>query len=174
MRRKGPHYNKFNQNCGESLPYKNLLSTTYKSQNNGYFYPILKHASILLFCLLVGGGAPIFAEQSATQKQPEKKEVKITIQFSGIVLDQDSLTPFPFVAVMIKGTNWGTKATTTVFNLVVSLAMKLSSFHWCTKHAAIKFADTWGKSITMPFQVLTKDTVQLQLVGSVSSPKRGI
>lgn len=142
-----------------------MLSTTYKAKNIGYFYPILKHVSILLFCLLVSGGALFSQNNPQPKKQPEKKEVKNLIQFSGIVLDQDSLTPIPFVAVMIKGTNWGTKSDYNgFFNLVVSPGDEIEFLSLVHKTRSYKIADTLRQKYYYAIQVLTKDTVQLQLV----------
>lgn len=56
----------------------------------------------LFSCLLVLSVLGLQAQNS------ESKRDKELIQFSGVVLTHDSLTPVPYTSVMIKGTNRGT------------------------------------------------------------------
>ncbi|MCC6371374.1 MAG: carboxypeptidase-like regulatory domain-containing protein [Bacteroidia bacterium] len=110
---------------------------------------------------------------SAQTQTTAKKNYNSLIQFSGIVVDQDSLTPIPFVAVMIKGTNWGTKSDYNgFFNLVVSPGDEIEFMSLVHKSRSYKIADTLKAKYYYAIQVLTKDTIQLDAVDVFPWPSK--
>jgi len=117
----------------------------------------VKHFIIILvfIFLCVGLNAQTNADKS---KKP-------LIQFSGIVVDQDSLTPIPFVSIMIKGTNRGTKSDFEgFFNLVVNAGDEIEFSSLIHKNRTYKIADTLRQKYYYAVQVLTKDTIDLPQV----------
>jgi hypothetical protein len=109
----------------------------------------------------------------AQTKSVVKKDYNSLIQFSGIVVDQDSLTPIPFVAVIIKGTNWGTKSDYNgFFNLVVSPGDEIEFLSLIHKSRSYKIADTLHSKYYYAIQVLTKDTIQLDVVDVFPWPSK--
>lgn len=121
-----------------------------------------------LFVLLAFCSTPAIA-----QTKPAVKTNTNLIQFSGIVLDQDSLTPIPFVAVMIKGTHWGTKSDYNgFFNLVVSPGDEIEFLSLVHKPRSYKISDTLRQKYYYAIQILTKDTVQLEAVDIFPWPSR--
>ncbi len=84
------------------------------------------------------------------------------IQFSGLVLDQDSLTPIPFVAIVIKGSNRGTRSDFSgFFSLVVNAGDEIEFVSLVHKNRFYKVADTLKQKYYYAIQVLTKDTINL-------------
>lgn len=84
------------------------------------------------------------------------------IQFSGVVLDQDSLTPIPFVSILIKGTNRGTICNFQgFFSLIVNAGDELEFHSVSHKLRSYKIADTLTQKYYYAIQILTKDTFQL-------------
>ena len=107
------------------------------------------------------------------QNTPSKTPYNNLIQFSGIVLDQDSLTPIPYVAVMIKGTNRGTKSDYYgFFNLVVNPGDEIEFLSLIHKTRSYKIADSLKQKFYYAIQVLTKDTVRLEEVTVMPWPSR--
>ncbi len=95
------------------------------------------------------------------------------IQFSGIVLDQDSLTPIPFVAVMIKGTYRGTKTDYYgFFNLVVNPGDEIEFLSLVHKTRSYKISDSLKQKFYYAIQVLTKDTIKLEEVAVFPWPSK--
>lgn len=122
----------------------------------------MKHLVIVAFLTLFVG--KIFSQTVTTQASPVKHEPSL-IQFSGVVLDQDSLTPIPFVSILIKGTKRG--AITDFygfFNMVVSPGDELEFYSVSHKNRSYKIADTLKQKYYYAIQILTKDTVQLDVV----------
>jgi CarboxypepD_reg-like domain len=110
---------------------------------------------------------------SKGQTTPSKSTYNNLIQFSGIVLDQDSLTPIPYVAVMIKGTNRGTKSDYYgFFNLVVNPGDEIEFLSLIHKTRSYKIADSLKQKYYYAIQVLTKDTVKLEEVTVFPWPSR--
>jgi hypothetical protein len=103
--------------------------------------------------------------QTNTTAATTKAEANALIQFSGVVLDQDSLTPIPFVSILVKGTKRG--AVTDFygfFNMVVSAGDELEFFSVSHKNRSYKIADTLNQKYYHAIQILTKDTIQLMPV----------
>ena len=87
------------------------------------------------------------------------------IQFSGVVLDQDSLTPIPFVSILIKGTGRGTICNFSgFFSLIVNPGDELEFHSVSHKYRSYKIADTITQKYYYAIQILTKDTFQLSEV----------
>lgn len=106
------------------------------------------------------------------QTNPIKTD-KSLIQFSGVVLDQDSLTPIPFVAILVKGTKRG--AITDFygfFSLVVNPGDELEFHSGTHKNRSFKIMDTLSSKYYYAIQVLTKDTVQLPQVDVYPWPSK--
>jgi hypothetical protein len=84
------------------------------------------------------------------------------IQFSGVVLDQDSLTPIPFVSILIKGTGRGTICNFQgFFSLIVKPGDELEFHSVSHKYRSYKISDTITQKYYYAIQILTKDTFQL-------------
>ena len=87
------------------------------------------------------------------------------IQFSGQVLDQDSLTAIPFVSILIKGTRRATNSDFNgFFSLVVSEGDELEFVSLIHKKRTYKIPDTLKQKHYFAIQVLTKDTIDLPTV----------
>lgn len=95
------------------------------------------------------------------------------IQFSGVVLDQDSLTPIPFVSIVIKGTERGTVSLINgFFSIIIKPGDELQFSSMTHKPRTYKVADTLRQKYYYAIQVLTKDTVDLPMVEIYSWPTR--
>jgi len=125
---------------------------------------VLKAAFLLLF---VG----IFSAQA--QKNTSRADGKDLIQFSGVVLDQDSLTPIPFVSILIKGTKRGAVSDFYgFFSMVINPGDELEFYSITHKPRTYKIADTLRQKYYYAIQVLTKDTIQLPPVEVYPWPSR--
>lgn len=95
------------------------------------------------------------------------------IQFSGVVLDQDSLTPIPFVSILIKGTGRGTICNFSgFFSLIVNPGDELEFHSVSHKYRSYKIADTITQKYYYAIQILTKDTFQLAEVNVYPWPTK--
>lgn len=111
---------------------------------------------LFLFVLLT----PSFA-----QKETVNTDKNNFIQFSGVVLDQDSLTPIPYVAIIVKGTNRGVVSDYYgFFSMVIRPGDELEFHSAIHKKRSYKVADTLNQKYYYAIQVLTKDTIQLDEV----------
>jgi hypothetical protein len=109
--------------------------------------------SVIILCCKI-------QSQTITPTKSEK-----LIQFSGQVLDQDSLSVIPFVSILIKGTNRGTNSDFNgFFSLVVTEGDVLEFKSLIHKTRIYKIADTLKQKHYFAIQVLTKDTVDLPQV----------
>lgn len=101
-----------------------------------------------------------------------QKEANL-IQFSGMVLDQDSLTPIPYVSIVIKGTNRGTISMLNgFFSLIIKPGDELDFSSMTHKHRSFKIPDTLNQKYYYAIQVLTKDTIDLPVVDIYSWPSK--
>ncbi len=124
--------------------------------------------SVLGFML--GWLALFFVGQSQTVSTTASTNL---VQFSGVVLDQDSLTPIPFVSILIKGTNRGTVTNYYgFFSLVANPGDELQFFSINHKNRTYKLADTIRQKYYYALQVLTKDTLTLKEVDVYPWPSR--
>lgn len=114
---------------------------------------------MILFVFLV------FCQNTVFCQKPDTKKEAPLIQFSGVVLDQDSLTAIPYVSILIKGTRRG--AVTDYygfFNMIVNPGDELEFYSITHKNRTYIVADTLKQKYYYAIQVLTKDTVQLPAV----------
>lgn len=95
------------------------------------------------------------------------------IQFSGMVLDQDSLSPIPFVSIVIKGTDRGTVSLVNgFFSMIVKAGDELEFSSITHKSRTFKIADTLKEKYYYAIQVLTKDTFDLPMVEIYAWPSK--
>src|ERR1041385_891598 len=114
----------------------------------------LKRAALLLFFLSV----------TCLVRAQAKQEHQL-VQFSGVVLDQDSLTPIPYVSIIVKGTKRG--AITDFygfFSMVLNPGDELEFYSLTHKSRTYKLPDTLKQKYFYAIQVLAKDTIQLPMV----------
>lgn len=118
---------------------------------------------LLLACCAVPGVA---------QNKP-KQEPQPLVQFSGVVLDQDSLTPIPYVSIIVKGTRRGVITDFYgFFSMVVNPGDELE-FHSLThKPRTYLLPDTLKQKYYYAIQVLAKDTFQLPVVDVYPWPSK--
>jgi hypothetical protein len=112
----------------------------------------------LIVCLLA------LSLSVAGQKKPAEKNDTNLVQFSGMVLDQDSITPIPYVSVLIKGTRRG--AVTDFygfFSMVIRPGDELEFYSITHKPRTFR-TDSLKQKYYYAIQFLTKDTVQLPSV----------
>lgn len=107
--------------------------------------------------------AGFFALSGLTaQTSPTKTVTSNLIQFSGVVLDQDSLTPIPFVSILVKGTGRGAICNFSgFFSVIVQPGDELEFHSVSHKYRSYKIADTITQKYYYAIQILTKDTFQL-------------
>jgi hypothetical protein len=101
----------------------------------------------------------------SAQNRPVKPETTQLVQFSGVVLDQDSLTPIPYVSILVKGTKRG--AITDFygfFSMVINPGDELEFYSLTHKPRTYKLPDTLKQKYFYAIQVLAKDTFQLPVV----------
>ena len=114
------------------------------------------HFFKLLILLLI---APMFSFAQ------NKKKVKKLVQFSGVVVESDSLKPLPFTSILVKGTTHGTVSDYYgFFTLVASPGDEIEFVTVAYKEASYKIPDTLSASSYSIIQVLRKDTVELPTV----------
>jgi hypothetical protein len=126
----------------------------------------MKKFLVILIIALVGFKSKYFAQNSnATSTVITKKSSNNLIQFSGVVLDKDSLTPVPLVAIIVSGTNRGTKTDFYgFFNLIVNPGDELEFVSIQYKNAYYKVPDTLNNRYYSAIQILVKDTVKLPTI----------
>lgn len=132
----------------------------------GIFIAMKTIAGILLTVLITFSGLK-------AQTVTAKAQNPALIQFSGVVLDQDSLTPIPFVSILIKGTNRGTICNFSgFFSLIVNAGDELEFHSVSHKLRSYKIADTITQKYYYAIQILTKDTFQLAEVDVYPWPSK--
>jgi hypothetical protein len=107
----------------------------------------------------------LFAPGAYSQNTGAK--TKPLIQFSGVVVDQDSFPEvrIPFVSIIVKGTNRGTSSDLSgFFSLVVSPGDELEFVSLIHARRTYKVPDTLHQKYYYAVQVLTKDTINLPTV----------
>src|SRR4051812_43812598 len=119
----------------------------------------MKHLVFLMSGLL------FFNISLHSQDKPANAKKDQLIQFSGVVLDQDSLTPIPYVSIMVKSSQRATVSDIYgFFSIVVSPGDELEFSSLTHKTRSYKLADTIREKYYYAIQVLTKDTVELPMV----------
>lgn len=115
----------------------------------------------------------ILSMTSAAQTVTTKSDNAPLIQFSGVVLDQDSLTPIPFVSIIIKGTRRGAVSDIYgFFSMIIKPGDELEFYSITHKNRTYKVSDTLKQKYYYAIQVLTKDTVELPVVEVYPWPSR--
>ncbi|MDQ3110475.1 MAG: carboxypeptidase-like regulatory domain-containing protein [Bacteroidota bacterium] len=111
----------------------------------------------LLVCLF-GLIAPVFS--TAQTKLDSTKKV---IQFSGIVVDSDSLTPLPYVAIVVRHTERGVYSNAKgYYTLVVQPKDTVDFFALGYHNGTFVLADTFKTNQFTYVQALRIDTILLQ------------
>ncbi|MDP2388413.1 MAG: carboxypeptidase-like regulatory domain-containing protein [Bacteroidota bacterium] len=117
---------------------------------------------VLVFCTL--------NSQTATSN---KKDLKKLVQFSGVVVESDSLRPLPFTSIIVKGTTHGTISDFYgFFTLVASPGDEIEFFSVAYKDGIYKIPDTLSSAHYSIIQVLRKDTVELPTATIYAWPSR--
>jgi len=107
------------------------------------------------------------------QTKPAATSTVPLIQFSGMVLDQDSLTPIPFVSIVIKGTERGTMSLVNgFFSMIIKPGDEIEFSSITHKNRTYKISDTLRQKYYYAIQVLTKDTLALPEVEIYSWPTK--
>jgi hypothetical protein len=101
---------------------------------------------------------------------PVKK--KNYLQLSGVVLDQDSLTPIPFVAIMVNAKGRAVSDYYGFFTVVVSPGDEVQFLSAVHKTRSFRVDDTCSLKNYYAIQVLTKDTIQLANVDVYPWPSK--
>lgn len=121
---------------------------------------------IALALLLFSGN---FRAQTTTAN-PDKN---LLIQFSGRVLDQDSLTPIPFVSIGVKGTKrYYASDFNGFFSAIVSPGDVLEFHSIVHKDRSYKIEDTLRHKYYFAIQLLARDTFQLDEVDIYPWPSK--
>jgi hypothetical protein len=121
----------------------------------------------VLSCLLISIAGHSFGQ---TAKQTSTLPL---MQVSGVVLDQDSLSPIPYVSVMVKNSRRATVSDIYGFFSIVVYPGEEIQFQALTHKArSFKLADTTRARYHSIIQVLTKDTVDLPMVDVFPWPSK--
>ena len=124
-----------------------------------------KYSLVCIFSLL---SILVFA-----QTKNNAPKTTALIQFSGVVLDQDSLSPIPFVSIVIRGTARGTISLVNgFFSLIIQPGDILDFSSMTHKNRSFIIPDTLNQKYYYAIQVLTKDTIELPVVDIYSWPSR--
>jgi hypothetical protein len=108
----------------------------------------------LLFCSL------IFCESSFSQERNSNEGL---VQFSGVILAQDSLTPIPYASIMIVNTHRGTVSD--YYGFFSFVAREKDTIEFSTlgyKKAYFVIPDSLTDSKYSMIQMMVRDTVMLQ------------
>ena len=90
------------------------------------------------------------------------KPVKKLVQFSGVIVESDSLKPLPFTSILVKGTSHGTVSDFYgFFTLVASPGDTIEFFSVAYKDGTYRIPDTLHSAHYSIIQVLKKDTIEL-------------
>lgn len=115
----------------------------------------MKKSLLVLFVALVG-----FASISIAQEETEKNKI---IQFSGVILDSDSLQPVPFTTIIVMQRHTGTTADANgIFSFA---AQEGDSIHFSSvgfKDAYFVIPDTMNTSKYSLIQLMSTDTLLLR------------
>ncbi|MBK7817071.1 MAG: hypothetical protein IPJ60_05530 [Sphingobacteriaceae bacterium] len=101
-----------------------------------------------------------------------RKKKKNYLQLSGVILDQDSLTPIPFVSIMVNDKGRAVSDYYGFFTVVVSAGDMVQFLSASHKTRFYKVDDTCSLKHYYAIQVLTKDTIQLPVVDVYPWPSK--
>ena len=124
----------------------------------------MKHLkSIFLFCLFIRFSLSISAQENTVAWQEKAKHD--LVQFSGIVVEGDSLRPIPYTSIMIKNSNRGTVSDYFgYFSFVVQEGDTLEFTGIGYQDAAFIIPDTLTTNKYSLIQVLSVDSIRLKEV----------
>lgn len=125
---------------------------------------MLKKQLLLLPFLLV-----TFLAHSQKQKDTKKEHY---IQFSGVVLDQDSMTSIPFVSILVNDKGRTVSDYYGFFTVIASPGDEVKFLALTHKTRAYKISDTTTSKYISVIQVLTRDTIELQTVDVYPWPSK--
>jgi len=115
----------------------------------------MKKSLLVLFIAFIG-----FASVSIAQEETEKAKI---IQFSGVILDSDSLQPVPFTTIIVQQRHTGTTADANgIFSFA---AQEGDSIHFSSvgfKDAYFVIPDTMSTSKYSLIQLMSTDTLLLR------------
>jgi len=124
---------------------------------------------IVLLVLLIASNTSFSQTKSTDIKTPAKK----LVQFSGVVVENDSLKPIPFTAILIKGTQYGTVSDFYgFFTLVAKPGDEIQFISVGYKEASYIIPDTLLSSNYSIIQVMRLDTILLPSVSIYPWPSR--
>lgn len=125
--------------------------------------------SIIILLLALGFNS---YSQTATATSTAVAKKKTYIQLSGVVLDQDSLLPIPFVSILVNDKGRSVSDYYGFFTVVVSPGDVVQFLSVTHKNRYYKVADTSALKHYYVIQVLTQDTIQLQTVDVFPWPSK--
>lgn len=112
--------------------------------------------SILAIAIVCGSSIPVNGQNSADTT------TRKVVQFSGMVIDADSLFPIPFVAIVVRGTPRGVYSTGSgYYSIVAQENDTLEFFSLGYKTGVYILPDTFSTSQVNHVQTLQMDTVLL-------------
>ena len=120
---------------------------------------IIKQTLILFLCVIHLSG---FAQKTAPENRKENKNK--LIQFTGIVVEGDSLRPVPYVSILVRNSNKGTVSDYFgYFSFVAQLrdTIEFSAIGYTS--ASYTIPDTLSINKYSLIQVLRTDTIQLRI-----------
>src|ERR1044072_8781014 len=92
-----------------------------------------------ILCIFLLSSVGVFAQQPVVSKQTPKP----LLQFSGVVVESDSLKPLPFTSILVKGTTHGTISDYYgFFTLVASPGDEIEFYSVAYKDGTYKIPDT--------------------------------
>jgi hypothetical protein len=106
------------------------------------------------------------------QVTTQPKQKKNYLQLSGVILDQDSLSPIPFVSIMVNDKGRAVSDYYGFFTVVVSAGDMVQFLSASHKTRFYKVDDTCSLKHYYAIQVLTKDTIQLPVVDVYPWPSK--
>lgn len=111
--------------------------------------------------------------QSGSAQTARQTPTLPLLQVSGVVLDQDSLSPIPYVSVIVKNSRRATVSDGYGFFSIVVYPGEEIQFQALThKTRSFKLADTTRARYHSIIQVLTKDTMDLPMVDVFPWPSK--
>jgi hypothetical protein len=134
----------------------------------------MKIKKIFILFLFLSSVTTIVAQTAKTNTvTPTKKEPKKLVQFSGMVVDNDSLKPLPFTSILVKGTMHGSVSDFYgFFTLVASPGDTIEFFSVAYKDGIYRIPDTLQAAHYSIIQVLKKDTIDLPMATIYPWPTR--
>lgn len=125
---------------------------------------------ILIYIILTT--TPLFAQQKVAWQETGAKRSNL-IQFSGVVVEGDSLNPIPYTSIIVRNTHRGTISDYFgYFSFVAALGDTIEFSAIGFSSASYIIPDTLSSNIYSLIQVLRKDTVFLKTAEVFPWPSR--